>query len=146
MAVQASRVRTTVNAPAASVWEALTTASTLKRFFFGADIVTDWKVGSPIRFRGEWRGKRYEDRGTIKEFDPPKRLSYTHWSAMSGTEDRPENYHVVTFELRPTGGGTEVELTQTNHDAGEPVTPEGRQELERNWTMVLDGLEQAVEA
>jgi hypothetical protein len=24
--------------------------------------VTDWKVGSPLLFRGEWEGKAYEDR------------------------------------------------------------------------------------
>jgi len=145
MATQASQVQTTVNAPPAAVWTALTTASTLKQFFFGSDISTDWRVGSPIRFRGAWKGKPYEDKGNIQAFDVGKRLAFTHWSPLSGMEDKPENYHIVTFDLRPTKGGTEVLLTQTNQNDAEPLTPENRQEYAKNWTMVLDGLKKAVE-
>ena len=66
MAVQASQVRTTVKAPPSAVWKALTTVSTLKQFFFGSDISTDYRVGSPIYFRGNWKGKPYEDKGRIR--------------------------------------------------------------------------------
>ncbi|HEY3113794.1 MAG TPA: SRPBCC family protein [Gemmatimonadaceae bacterium] len=146
MTVQASQVRTTVKTPPSAVWKALTTTSALKQFFFGSDISTDWRVGSPIYFRGNWKGKPYEDKGSIQTFEPEKRLAFTHWSPLSGMEDRPENYHVVTFELRPTDGGTEVVLTQTNQNDAEPLTPENRQEYAKNWTMVLDGLKKAVES
>jgi uncharacterized protein YndB with AHSA1/START domain len=145
MSVQASQVRTTVKAAPAEIWKALTTLSTLKQFFFGSDIFTDWRVGNPIRFRGSWKGKPYEDKGSIQTFDIGKRLAFTHWSPLSGMEDRPENYHILTFELRPTGGGTEVVLTQTNQNDAEPLTDENRKEYAKNWTMVLDGLKKAVE-
>ena len=146
MAVQASQVRTTVKAPPSAVWKALTTVSTLKQFFFGSDISTDWRVGSPIYFRGNWKGNPYEDKGSIQTFDREKRLAFTHWSPLSGMEDRPENYHVVAFDLRPTNRETEVVLTQTNLNDAEPLTPENRQEYAKNWTMVLDGLKKAVES
>jgi uncharacterized protein YndB with AHSA1/START domain len=145
MAIQASQVKTTVNAPPAAVWNALTTATTLKQFFFGSDISSDWRVGSRIRFKGAWKGKPYEDKGNIQAFDAGKRLAFTHWSPLSGMEDKPENYHIVTFDLRPTDGGTEVVLTQTNQNDAEPLTPENRQEYAKNWTMVLDGLKKTVE-
>jgi uncharacterized protein YndB with AHSA1/START domain len=145
MAVQASQVRTTVKAPPSAVWKALTTASTLKQFFFGSDISTDWRVGSPISFKGSWKGKPYEDKGNIQTFDREKRLAFTHWSPLSGMEDKPENYHIVSFDLRPADGGTEVVLTQTNQNDAEPLTPENRQEYTKNWTMVLEGLKKAVE-
>ena len=146
MAVQASQVRTTVKAPPSAVWKALTTVSTLKQFFFGSDISTDYRVGSPIYFRGNWKGKPYEDKGRIQTFEPEKRLAFTHWSPLSGMEDRQENYHIVSFDLRPTDGGTEVMLIQTNQNDAEPLTPENRQEYAKNWTMVLDGLKKAVES
>ncbi|HMG70037.1 MAG TPA: SRPBCC domain-containing protein [Gemmatimonadaceae bacterium] len=146
MAVQASKVQTTVNAPPTAVWKALTTLSTLKQFFFGSDISTDWTVGSPIRFRGSWKGNPYEDKGEIQAFDVGKRLAFTHWSPLSGMADKPENYHIVAFDLRPTNSGTEVALTQTNLNDAEPLTPENRAEYAKNWTMVLDGLKKAVEA
>jgi len=145
MAVQASQVRTTVNAPPSAVWKALTTLSTLKQFFFGSDISTDWRIGSPISFRGSWKGKPYEDKGSVQTFDRDRRLAFTHWSPLSGMEDKPENYHVVSFDLRPVNGGTEVVLTQTNQNDAEPLTPENRQEYAKNWTKVLDGLRKAVE-
>jgi uncharacterized protein YndB with AHSA1/START domain len=146
MAVQASQVRTTVKASPSAVWKALTTPSTLKQFFFGSDVSTDWRVGSPISFRGNWKGKPYEDKGNIQTFDRDHRLAFTHWSPLSGMEDTPENYHVVSFDLRPANGGTEVVLTQTNQNDAEPITPENRQEYAKNWTMVLEGLKNAVEA
>jgi uncharacterized protein YndB with AHSA1/START domain len=145
MAVQASQVKSTVNAPPAAVWKALTTPSSLKQFFFGSDIVTDWSVGSPIRFRGNWNGKPYEDKGTIQTFDVDRRLAFTHWSPLSKLEDKPENYHIVSFDLRPVSGGTEVVLTQTNQSDSEPLTPENRKEYAKNWTMLLDGLKKVVE-
>jgi uncharacterized protein YndB with AHSA1/START domain len=145
MAVQASQVKTTINAPPAAVWKALTNASSLKQFFFGSDIVTDWRIGSPIRFRGDWKGKPYEDKGTIQSFDVDRRLAFTHWSPLSKLEDKPENYHIVSFDLRPVSGGTEVVLTQTNQSDSEPLTPEIRKEYEKNWTMLLDGLKKMVE-
>jgi uncharacterized protein YndB with AHSA1/START domain len=145
MAVQAAQVKTTVNAPPDKVWKALTNTSSFKQFFFGSDVTTDWKVGSPIRFRGSWKGTPYEDKGTIESFDVDRRLAFTHWSPLSKLEDKPENYHIVSFDLRPTNGGTEVVLTQVNKSDTEPLTPENRQEYAKNWAMVLDGLKKAVE-
>ena len=146
MAVQASQVRTTVKAPPSAVWKTLTTPSTLKQFFFGSDVSTDWRVGSPISFRGNWKGKPYEDKGNIQTFERDRRLAFTHWSPLSGMEDAPENYHVVSFDLQPANGNTEVVLTQTNQNDSEPLTPENRQEYAKNWTMVLEGLKKAAEA
>jgi uncharacterized protein YndB with AHSA1/START domain len=145
MPVQASQVKTTVNAPPAAVWKALTSASSMKQFFFGSDIVTDWRIGNPIRFRGDWKGKPYEDKGTIQSFEIDRRLAFTHWSPLSKLEDKPENYHEVSFDLRPVSGGTEVVLTQTNQSDSEPLTPEMRTEYAKNWSMLLDGLKKIVE-
>jgi uncharacterized protein YndB with AHSA1/START domain len=145
MAVQASQVQTNVNAPPAAVWNALTNLNAFKQFFFGSNVVTDWSVGSPIRFRGNWNGHTYEDKGTIKSFDVNRRLAFTHWSPLSKLEDKPENYHIVSFDLRSTNGGTEVVLTQINQSDAEPLTPENRKEYAKNWTIVLDGLKKAVE-
>jgi uncharacterized protein YndB with AHSA1/START domain len=146
MAVQASQVRTMVNAPASAVWQALTNLATFKQFFFGSDVSTDWKVGSPITFKGSWKGKPYEDKGIIETSDRERRLAFTHWSPLSGMTDSPENYHIVSFDLRPAKGGTEVVLTQTNRNDAEPLTPENRRDYEKNWTMVLEGLKKAVES
>ena len=78
----------TIAAAIDEVWEALTTPDQIKRWFFGVDTETDWKVGSPLVHRGEYQGKPYEDKGEIVRFDPPELLVHTHWSDLSGTPER----------------------------------------------------------
>jgi uncharacterized protein YndB with AHSA1/START domain len=136
-----ARVTQTVDASPAEVWNALTTPSKLKQFFFGADVQSHWRVGEPIRMKGEYSGKRYEDKGEILVAEPHCQLAFSHWSAMSGAPDAPENYHVVTFDLAPKGQGTEVTLTQSNllGDA-KPSDIEHKADYEKNWRMVLTGL------
>jgi uncharacterized protein YndB with AHSA1/START domain len=128
-------------ASAPGIWTALTTPAALKQFFFGADVVTNWKVGSPIRMKGEFNGKAYEDKGDIVAFDPPRHLSFSHWSAMSGQADSPSNYHLVTFDLVPEGAATKVTLSQANLMGGATASDiEQRTDYEKNWASVLDGL------
>jgi uncharacterized protein YndB with AHSA1/START domain len=129
-----------------AVWRALTTPSSLKRFFFGADVESDWRVGHPIRMRGEYKGRTYEDKGDILTAEPEKRLSFSHWSALSGAADIPENYHVVSFDLAPQGKGTNVTLTQSNLVGGaKPSDREHKAEYEKNWRTLLDGLAKVLE-
>ena len=136
-----AQVDKVIAASAPDIWTALTTPSALKQFFFGADVITDWKVGSPIRMKGEFKGKTYEDKGNIVAFDPPRQLSFSHWSAMSGQADTPANYHLVTFDLAPEGAATHVTLSQANLTGGVTASDiEHRAEYEKNWTSVLDGL------
>jgi uncharacterized protein YndB with AHSA1/START domain len=136
-----AQVEKTIHASPPEVWGALTTPAKLKKFFFGSDVETDWKMGSPISMKGEFKGKKYEDKGKVLAVEPQQRLSFSHWSAMSGHADTPENYHVVTFDLAPAGKQTKVTLSQANLTGG--VTPSDiahRAEYEKNWSTVLDGL------
>lgn len=55
-------VRKTIDAPAEEVWAALTTPETIKHYFFGSEVETDWEEGSPIVFRGEYEGRRGQGR------------------------------------------------------------------------------------
>jgi uncharacterized protein YndB with AHSA1/START domain len=93
-----------VKAPASSVWKALTTLRTFKQFFFGSDISTDWQVGSPISFKGSWKGKPYEDKGAIQTFDRERRLAFTHWSPLSGMDDK--NWAMVLEGLKKAVEGS----------------------------------------
>lgn len=140
-----AEVAKTIDASPAEIWEALVTPAKLKTFFFGAEIDSDWQVGSAIRMKGEYKGKPYEDKGEIVTFRPCEQLSFSHWSAMSGTPDAPENYHLVTFTLSPDGERTRVTLSQANLTGGVKASDrEHRADYENNWRAVLDGLDKAV--
>ena len=62
-----------INAPVARIWEVLTTPALTKRFMFGGEAISDWKVGSPLVWRLE--GSKQVLKGTILAIDPGKRLS-----------------------------------------------------------------------
>jgi uncharacterized protein YndB with AHSA1/START domain len=123
------------------VWNALTDPEKVKRYMHGTEMSTDWKEGSPIFWRGEWKGRSYEDKGTVLAVQPEELLSYTHWSPMGGSEDKPENYHTVTYELAGDDGKTTLTLTQDNN----PSQEEADQMAENNWGPVLNGLKETVE-
>ena len=144
MAIQAAQVSTDIDASPEVVWTGLTTPAVLGKAFFGSEVQTSWRVGSPIRFRGQWKGKVFEDKGQVKAFSPSKQLRFTHWSELSGMPDSPEHYHVVSFDLAPAGNGTKVTLTQENEN-DKPIAASARQELTKNWTAILEGLKKAVE-
>lgn len=130
-----------VNAPASKVWEALTNPDMVKQYFFGTNLKTDWKVGGPISYSGEWQGKAYEDKGTVLEFVPEKRMVSTYWSSMGGLPDVPENYKTITTELYEENGVTTVTISQDNNE-----TAESAKHSEGNWGMVLAGLKKLVES
>jgi uncharacterized protein YndB with AHSA1/START domain len=133
--------RVTIHATRGEVWNALTDPEKVKRYMHGTEMSTDWKEGSPIFWRGEWKGRSYEDKGTVLAVQPEELLSYTHWSPMGGSEDKPENYHTVTYELAGDDGKTTLTLTQDNN----PSQEEADQMAENNWGPVLNGLKETVE-
>src|ERR1044071_10130087 len=125
----------TIHASLAKVWEALINPEMIKRYMFGATVVSDWKEGSPITWKGEWKGKAFEDKGRIVEVRRGERLRYTHYSPLTGAPDAPESYHNVTVSLSARNGDVRVELLQDNND-----TEKASDESQRNWGMMLEGL------
>ena len=135
-----AKATTTINAPASNVWDALTKPDLIKKYLFGTEVTTDWKVGGPITYKGEWEGKEYEDKGKILEFNPEKSLVSTHWSPLSGVPDVPENYHTVTYQLSEKDGKTEVTIIQDNN-----ATEDEKAHSEQNWRTVIDGMKKLLE-
>jgi uncharacterized protein YndB with AHSA1/START domain len=131
----------TINAPKGDVWDALTNSAKVKQYMHGTEMSTDWTEGSSISWKGEWKGKSYEDKGKVLEVEPQRLLRYTHWSPMGGSEDRPENYHTLTFELAGNDGKTILTLTQDNN----PTQEEADKMARDNWAPVLEGLKATAE-
>jgi uncharacterized protein YndB with AHSA1/START domain len=129
-----------IQAPVAKVWDALTKPEIIKQYFFGTDTITDWKVGGPIKFKGEWEGKTYEDKGTILGMEENKLIKYDYWSSMSGIEDKPENYVIITYAL--SGEDNNVDLTLTQENIPDEKTKAHSVE---NWNKVMEGLKKVVE-
>ena len=134
------RAKININAPISKIWDALTKPEMIRQYFFGTETITTWQKGSPIIFKGEWEGKSYQDKGTILDIQQNRLIRYSYWSSMSGIEDKPENYVIVTYEL--SGKDHDVTLTITQ----ENIPDEKRKEhSEENWKKVLNDLKKLVE-
>jgi uncharacterized protein YndB with AHSA1/START domain len=134
-----TQYQTIINAPVENVWKALTDADMVRQYFFGSNMVTDWKIGGPIFFRGEYEGTPYEDKGEVLEYAPNKKLRFSYLSSWSGMDDKPENYLEVSYEVKPVSGGTELTITQSNYNK------EKADHSKENWKMVIDGMRTLVE-
>ncbi|HEU4860902.1 MAG TPA: SRPBCC domain-containing protein [Chitinophagaceae bacterium] len=135
-----ARAETTINASADKVWTALTDPETIKKYMFGATVVSDWKKGSKIVWKGEWEGRSYEDKGKILNLEPKKKLQYSHFSPLTGLDDIPENYHIVTIDLTEKDEQTTVTLTQDNN-----ADEQTKDHSEKNWKMMLSSLKKLLE-
>lgn len=135
-----SSVQITIDASVAKVWDALVNPELIKQYMFGTTVVSTWKVGSTIRWKGTWNGTVYEDKGAILELKPGKVLSYSHFSPLTGAPDLPENYHTVTIELSSSGRRTIVSLSQDSNR-----TEEAKHHSEKNWMLMLVGLKRLLE-
>jgi uncharacterized protein YndB with AHSA1/START domain len=127
-----ARASATIDAPVARVWDALVDPEAIRRYMFGTTVVSDWTEDSPIVWKGEWKGKAYEDTGVILRFERGRVLRYSHFSPLSGLPDTPENHHTLTIELVEQAGRTRVSLAQDNNP-----TEQARHHSERNWSAML---------
>jgi len=129
-----------IYAPVTDVWKALTDAALIKQYYLGVDTIGEWKEGNTIIFKGEWQGKKVEGKGKVLQLEDEKLLKHSYWSNLSGLEDKPENYHIVTYHLLPKNGNTELILTEENLQ-----TKEMQEQSAKLWDMILKNLKKLLE-
>jgi uncharacterized protein YndB with AHSA1/START domain len=129
-----------INAPTSEVWNALTNPSLIKEWLFGTNVISDWKVGSPLLFTGTWQGTEYRDKGTIVQLEKEKVFQYNYWSGFSGLADSIENYSTITFELAGGNNSTQLTLTQANFP-----TEEAYEHTAQNWDATLELMKKIIE-
>jgi len=135
-----AKAETTIGASSDKVWDALTDPQLIKEYMFGATVISDWKEGSKIVWKGEWEGRPYEDKGKILLMEPKSKLQYSHFSPMAGLDDKPENYHIVTIDLAEKDNQTQVTLTQDNN-----ANEAAKEHSEKNWKLMLASLKKLLE-
>ena len=131
----------TINASASKVCDALTKPDLVKEWQYGSQLVTDWQVGRPIRFRSEWEGHIFEQWGTVLEFEPHRVVRYSLFAPRPGLEDTPENYFVMSYALEDDVNGTTLSVIQEDNRP----RAEARASDEEEGQGALQGLKALVE-
>ena len=109
-----NKLSVTIDAAVPDVWHALTDPALIGKYFFNVKVNGDWKEGNTIVYHGEWQGRKFHSKAKVLQVREEKLLKYSYWSDMSGNEDVPENYHIITYDLNPVDGKTELTMTEEN--------------------------------
>jgi uncharacterized protein YndB with AHSA1/START domain len=131
-----------INASASKVWAIITIPKMTKKFMFGGEAISDWKVGSPLVWQME--GTEKVLKGTIVAFEPGKKLSYTIIDPSAPYPDIPENYTTVTYDLAEDRGQTTVSIS----DGDFSIVADGKKRYERTvqgWGQALKKLKELAE-
>lgn len=104
------------------------------------EIITEWKVGSPFLIRGTLHKVKFENRGTVIQFEAERALKYTHLSSISRLPDQPENHAIFEFQLTPMGEQTALTFTASNF-----ATEAIYRHLAFYWNVALELLKKRVE-
>lgn len=130
-----------INSNVENIWDALTNPEKIKVYLFGTETITDWKIGNPIIFQGEYDGHKYKDRGNVLENKYRELLKYNYWSGFSGLEDKIENYSIVTYKIDKVEDN-QVEFTWTQEGF---ASEEGQQHSENGLYGMLEQIKKLVE-
>ncbi len=136
-----------INAPASKVWDALTNPEQTKKYMFGCETVSDWKIGSPLLWTGNHEGKDMVFvKGIITDIQPDRFLSYTTIDPNSGVEDKPENYLTVTYDLKGTEQETILTVTQGDYSEVGDGDRRFKKAIEAGgWQPILNEIKKIVE-
>ena len=124
----------------AQLWDALINPEKIKVYLYGTETITDWQVGSPIVFQGEYEGHSYKDKGNVLVNEPNKILKYNYWSQFSGLDDQLENYADVTYEIEELDGGVRLNWIQQGFSK-----EENAEHTEKGLPAILEQIKTLVE-
>jgi uncharacterized protein YndB with AHSA1/START domain len=119
------------------LFEALTSSAFSKAYWFGTELRSDWKVGSPFALVMDGTTS---DVGEILEFDPPRRLSYTFQHVLM-EEFRNAQPTKVAFTLEPHGKFVKLTLTHEGFDGA----PKLLKAISNGWPAIISSLKSLLE-
>lgn len=131
-----------INSESAKIWDVLTNPKHTKEYMFGCEVISDWKIGNPITWKG-MDGKVYV-KGNIVKLEHGKILQYTTFDPNMGLDDVPANYLTATYELKSEND--HVTLSVVHGDFGKVADGEKRyNETMFGWDMVLPKIKEISE-
>lgn len=142
------KVNIDIEAKAENVWDTLVNPEKVKQYLFGTKVSSDFKIGSPITFEGEYDGMKYKDKGKIVEYEENSLLKYSYHSSFSELEDKEENYQLITYRISSKSEKSinnddlkvNLEISQENIP-----TEAAKEDSEKNWSLLLKKIKEISE-
>ncbi len=124
------------------IWDAITKPELVARYFHGAQMESELRVGGRWVAHSPDRSQLWND-GHVLEYDPPRRFAHS-WQSLYDPEVADEPASRVTWEIEPQPDRGVCKLTVI-HDqlGGAPKTAAGVEGP--GWMFVLSGLKTLLE-
>jgi len=138
-----AHVAVTIGASTAKVWDALVNPETIKQYMPVADVVSEWRAGSPILWTSEFQGKPFVVTGTVLRLESGRLLEYDHSRPIfrpAGAGRAPVTYQRVTIELSDEGTHTCLSVTERDN-----TTERELAHSEGGWRLALGNLKALLE-
>lgn len=133
-----------IQAELSRVWDALVNPEMTQQYMYGCVPITDWEVGSPLKWRGLADNVDYVI-GEVVAFEPERLLSTTTFNPHMGYADVPDNYLTGEYRLSHSNGTTTLHIVQGDFSAVE----DGEKRFEDAqgaWSSALQQLKALLEA
>jgi len=127
------------------VWDLLTLPALTKQYMYGCEVLSDWKVGSPIHWKG--LTEEGEDiihvKGEIISITIREQVSFTIFDPNIGLSDIPENYVKLTYTLKELADSIELTIIQSDL-TGKENAEKRYQESIAGWDMIIPIMEKVI--
>jgi len=120
-----------------ALWRALTDPAFTKKYWMNCELVSDWKVGSPMTMK---RDGEVKNECEILESDPPRRMAYS-WRSIHDPDMKKEKPSRVTYLLEQQGNVVKLTVTHENFADDSKTLPS----IAFGWPMVLSNLKSIIE-
>jgi len=125
-------------APIEKVWNLVTNPAITKQYMFGCEVLSDWKIGNPII----WKGKTEDGKeviyvkGEIIEYEKERKVTFSMFDPNIGIVDIPTNYVNLTYEVISQENGCKLIITQGDFQ-GTENSEKRFEESQQGWKMVI---------
>lgn len=123
------------------LWDVLTQSEYTKQYMFNCSVESDWKVGCPIIWQGNFNGYDAFQKGEIIEIEEGKRVTYSTFDPNFGLDDIPENYIRVTYDLKDNDNQTQLTIHNETFDGNE----ERMGHINQGWDIVIGKIKEVAE-
>ena len=129
---------TYIRTSAETLWSALLKPEFTKQYWFGMQMVSDWKPGASWQL--VFADGRIGDTGEVLEIEPPRRL-VVRWHNEFRPELKAEGPAQCTFELEPNGDVVKLTITHSSVKANSKVIAA----VSGGWPKILANLKTLLE-
>jgi uncharacterized protein YndB with AHSA1/START domain len=120
------------------LWAALTTSEFMRKYWFGMNFETDWKVGSPWKL--VFPDGRIADTGEILEIERPRRI-VLKWRNEFRPELTAEGFARCSIELEPQAEAVKLTINHTIERADSKFI----EAVSGGWPRILSNLKSLLE-